>query len=69
MINIVVGPSSRCAFVLNSRVFSRHTKGIPTHGLQDLFAQHALVAADDIADGVVAYVSHVQLAAGIGQHA
>ena len=69
VVNVVVRPGGRRRLILNRSVFSGHTKGIPAHGLQDLFSQHALIAADHVADGVVAHVPHVQFAAGVGQHA
>ncbi|MCY1184915.1 hypothetical protein D9M73_256480 [compost metagenome] len=36
--------------------------------MQNVLALHALVAADHVADGVVAHVAHVQLAARVGEH-
>ena len=49
-------------------VFSRQTKGIPTHGLHHVFTLHALIAGNNIANGVVAHVTHVQPAARIRKH-
>ncbi|VVN58782.1 hypothetical protein PS685_02934 [Pseudomonas fluorescens] len=57
--DVFVGPLGRRHLVLHGGVFSRHAKGVPTHGLQDVFALHALVAGDHVADGVVAHVPHV----------
>ncbi len=49
-------------------ILSRQAEGIPAHGLHDIFALHTLKAGDDITNGVVAHVPHVQAAAGIGEH-
>ena len=49
-------------------VFSRHTEGIPAHGLQHVITLHAVITRQHIADGVIAHVPHVQLAAGVREH-
>jgi len=54
--------------ILDCGVFRGQTKCIPAHWLQHVFAQHALITGDHITDGVVAYMPHVQFAAGIGEH-
>jgi hypothetical protein len=36
--------------------------------LQDVVTLHAVVARQDIADGVVAHMAHVQLARGVREH-
>src|SRR3546814_10100810 len=46
----------------------RSAEGVPAHGLQHVVAGHALVAADDVADGVVAHVADVQRAGRVRQH-
>ena len=66
--NVLPGPMGGRYLVGNGGVFCRQTEGIPAHGLQDIFAQHALITGDDIGDGVVAHMPHVQLAAGVGKH-
>ena len=52
----------------NGVVLGREPEGIPTHGSEDAFAAHALVAGDGITDRVVDNVPHVQDPRGIGIH-
>ena len=68
VVDVLVGPLRRRHVVLDRRVLRRQAEGVPAHRLQHILAQHALVAADHIADGVVAHVAHVQPAAGVGEH-
>ena len=57
--DVLIGPVLGVNLVLHRRILCRHAEGVPTHGLQDVFAEHALVAGDHVADGVVAHVPHV----------
>ena len=57
--DVVVRPRRRCGVVFDRRAFSRQTECIPADWLQDVFAQHALVACNHITDGVVTHVAHV----------
>ena len=66
--DVGVGPFGRRGLVLDRGVLRRQAERIPAHRLQHVLAVHALVAADDIADGVVAHVAHVQCAGRIRQH-
>ncbi|MND77976.1 hypothetical protein D3C80_696800 [compost metagenome] len=66
--DVLVGPLGGRDVVLHRGVFRRHAEGVPAHGLQHVLALHALVAGDHVADGVVAHVAHVQLAARVGEH-
>ena len=66
--DVVEGPLRRRDPAGHRRVFRRQAEGVPTHRLQHVPAQHALVAGDHVADGVVAHVAHVQPPAGIGEH-
>ena len=59
VVDVLVGPLGRGDVVLHRGVFRRHAEGVPTHGLQDVLAEHALVAGNHVADGVVAHVAHV----------
>ena len=61
MRNVLVGPLCRWHSPLDGSVLGWQAKGIPAHRLQDIASEHPLVAAHDVADGVVAHVSHVQL--------
>ncbi len=68
MLDIGVSPFRRRGIVLDRRVFRRQAERIPAHRLQHVLAEHALVAADHIADRVVAHMAHVQRAGRIRQH-
>ncbi len=68
VVDILRGPLGGRHIVLDGGVLRRQAKGIPAHGLQHVPALHALVAGDDVGDGVVAHMPHVQFAAGIGKH-
>ena len=56
------------AVLLSSRRFRQATERVPTHGMQHVIAAHPHVTRQGVADGVVAHVPHVQLAARIRQH-
>ena len=66
--NIAERPVCRRRTVLNSRVFSRHAERVVAHGMQNVVAVHAAVAGDDVADGVVADMPHVEVARRIRKH-
>ncbi len=68
VVDVFVGPLGRRDLVFHGRVFCWHTERVPAHGLQHVLALHTLVACNHVADGVVAHVPHVQLAAGVGEH-
>ena len=60
-----IGAAACCSGWLR---FLREAERIPSHGMKDVIAVHPHVACERVADGVVAHVSHVQRAGGIGQH-
>ena len=66
--DIFMGPFCGSGFVLDRRIFCRQAKGVPAHWMQYVLALHTLVASDNIGNGVVAHMTHMQLAAGIGEH-
>ena len=68
VVDVAVGPGGGRDLVVHRRVFRRHAEGVPAHRLQHVFAAHPMVAGDDITDGVVAHVPHVQAAGRIGEH-
>ncbi len=68
IIDVFVGPFSRCHMMLDRRIFSRQAERIPAHRLHHILAQHALIAADHITDGVISDMPHMQLATGIWKH-
>ena len=61
-------PLARRGVVLDGGIFRGQAEGIPSHGMKHVVAIHPHVAGEGVADGVVAHVSHVQGARGIGQH-
>ena len=68
VIDVLVSPLRRRHLVFYRRVFGGQAEGVPAHGLQHILAPHALVAGDDISDGVIAHMSDVQFAARVGKH-
>ncbi len=66
--DVVESPLRRGDPGSHGRVLRRQAEGVPTHRLQHVLAQHALVAGDHVANGVVAHMAHVQSPAGIGEH-
>ncbi len=68
VLDVGVGPLRRCGGVLDRGVLRRQAERVPAHRLQHVLALHALVAADHVADGVVAHVAHVQRAGRVRQH-
>ncbi len=68
VVDVFVGPLGRCDVVVDGGVFSRHAESVPAQGLQNILAQHALVAGDHVTNGVVAHMTHVQLAARVRKH-
>ena len=68
VIDVVVGPFGGRHAVLHGGILGWQAKGIPTHRLQHVLAAHALVTGDHVANGIIAHMSHVQAAAGIGEH-
>ena len=68
IIDVFIRPFGRSDVVFHRRIFGRHTERIPTHGLHHIKAVQQFKAGKHIADGVVAHMPHMQLAAGIGKH-
>ncbi len=55
-------------FVFDRGILGGQPKRIPTHGMQDVEAAHALHARHHVANGVVAHVPHVHRPARVWQH-
>ena len=66
--NVGERPLARMPVLLHGRVFGRQAERIPTHRMEHVIAAHPHIASEGVANGVVAHVTHVQHAAGIGQH-
>ena len=54
--------------VFNGSVFCGQAKGVPSHGMKHVVPFHPHVTGKGISNRVVAHVSHVERAGGIGQH-
>ena len=68
LVDVGCGPLGRVPPLADGGVLGRQPEGVPAHRLQDVAAVHAPVPGQCIADRVVAHVSHVQPAGGVGQH-
>ena len=66
--DVVVSPLVGVPVILNRSVFGRQTKGIPTHGMQDVKAAHPLKASQRVTNRIVSNVADVQGAARVRQH-
>ncbi len=69
IVDVFVSLNSRMSSGLNGIFFGGQSKGIPAHGMEDFFAQHPGIAADDIGGRVTFRVPDVQSFPGrIGKH-
>ena len=67
-LDVGVGPLRGVALMLDGRIFRRKAERIPAHRMQNVEAAHLRIAGDDVADGVVAHVAHVDIARRIREH-
>ena len=61
-------PFSRVDTMFDRGILSRHTKRIPAHRMQHVKTVHTAEAGNYVADGIIAYVSHMQVARRIREH-
>jgi len=66
--DVFARPLGRMNAVLDGRVLGRHSEGVPAHGMQHVVSVHALEPGDNVANGIVAYVPHVDTSRGIREH-
>ena len=66
--NVSVSPFGRSNLFGQSSVFGRQAEAVPTHGRHDVVTLHTAIAIEHIVEGVVADMTHMQLARGVGQH-
>ena len=66
--NVLVGPLRRRHLVFDRSVFCRQPERIPSHRLQHILAQHALMATHCIANGIVSHMPHVQRTGRVRKH-
>ena len=67
-VNIPIRPFGGVYVVCNGRIFCRHPKGIPSHGVKHVVALHTFVPRHDVPNCVIAHMSHMDVAGGIGKH-
>ena len=66
--NIGISPGSGGHVILDGGIFSRQTKRIPAHRLQHMITPQLVETCQHIANGVIAYMAHMQLAGWVGKH-
>ena len=66
--DVVHGPFLRRDAMLDSGIFGRHAERVEAHGMQDIEAPHGAETRHYIADGVVAHMTHMQVARRIREH-
>src|SRR5262249_25210360 len=66
--DVVGRPARRVDAALDGGVLGRQPERVPPHGMEHGIALHATLARDDVADRVVAHVSHVDVARWIREH-
>jgi hypothetical protein len=68
MSDVVQGPLLGVNPVFDGRVLGRHAQSIPADGMEDVVSPHHLESGDDVADGIIADVAHMNPARRIGVH-
>ena len=66
--DVVPGPLAGVYAFGHGGVLSRQAESVPAHRVQDVEPPGPLEAGDDVADGIIPYVSHVDAPRGIGEH-
>ena len=66
--NIGICPFCRSNTMLNGSIFSRHTKGIISHRMDDVESLHLLESGNHIANRIVSYMPHVKIPGWIWEH-
>ena len=69
VLGVGLGGDARVLAGLDGVLLGGETKGVPTHGVQDVESVHALVASNDVGGGVAFGVSDMETrATGIREH-
>src|SRR5882762_4575866 len=68
LLDVFVGPLARVRVVFDRGVFRGKTESVPAHRVKNIESAHAFYAGDDVPDGVIAHVTHVESARRIRQH-
>ncbi len=67
--DVVARPLRRRHLGRHRRVLGRQSEGVPPHRLQHVVSAHPVVPGENVADGIVPDVPHVQLPRRIREHA
>src|SRR5690606_9125339 len=68
MISVGGGPLGRRSIVLDRRVLSRQSGGIPSYGVKYILTLHALITRTHVGGGVVAKMTRLHRAARVREH-
>ena len=68
VLDIRSSPILRMLAVFEGGVFRRQTERVPPDGMKHIESAHLLEARDDISNGVVAHMPHMDFARRVGQH-
>ena len=66
--DVAVRPRGRMAIVLDGRIFCRKAESIPTHRMKHVVTAHLGIASNNVADGIVARMTHMGIARRIREH-
>ena len=66
--DVGAGPDGRMRVVLDGRVFRRQAERVESDGMQHVEAVHVQVSREYVRDGIVAHVTHMELARRIREH-
>ncbi len=65
---VIIGPGGRMDAMFDSGVFRWKAERVPPHGMDDIIAAHPEVSGDDISNGIVSDMPHVDFARRIRVH-
>jgi len=68
VIDVVVRPGGGMDAAFHRRVLGRQAISIPTHGVKNVETLHPFIAGDDVANGIVAHMAHMNPAGWIRKH-
>mmetsp|Transcript_62744 Transcript_62744/g.147893 ORF Transcript_62744/g.147893 Transcript_62744/m.147893 type:complete len:243 (-) Transcript_62744:161-889(-) len=63
-VDVLLGGDARVCACLDGVLLSRQAESVPSHGMHDIEAVHALEAREDVSGSVAFRVAHVQASAG-----
>ena len=65
---VIESPFGRMGVIFYGRVFCGHSKGIPSHGVQNIFSAHPHVSGYHIPDGIIAHVTNMDSPGRVRKH-